>query len=258
MNKIKIAFFDIDGTLLKFGALNLSENTLKVLKKLKENGIIICISTGRTPTCIPNFEGIEFDCFITFNGSYCFNKKDDIFSNPLDNNEIATIIENANRINKPVSIATKDLIISNGKDKDLIEYYSFSHTPLIVSDEFDKYSKSDVYQLMISATKDDYEKLIKNTKHTKIAAWWDKAVDVIPANGGKGIGVNKVLEYYHINKDEAIAFGDGDNDIEMLEAVKYGIAMGNGSNTLKNIAYDVCGSVENDGIYNYCVDKKII
>lgn len=258
MNDIKIVFFDIDGTLLKFGNRELSPNTLKALKGLKEKGIILCIATGRSPLNLPKFKGINFDCFMTFNGSYCFNDKGDIFSNPIDNNEIDIVINNAKEINKPVSIATKNHIICNGQDKDLIEYFSFAHVPLVISDEFDKVVKDDVYQLMISATKNEYDTLIKNTKHIKIAAWWDKAVDIIPKNGGKGIGVNKILEYYHLNSNEAIAFGDGDNDIEMLKEVGLGIAMGNASDNLKKVANEVCDNVDNDGVYHYCIDKGLI
>lgn len=45
-----------------------------------------------------------------------------------------------------------------------------------------------------------------------------------------------------------MAFGDGENDIEMLQAVKYGIAMGNANYSLKQIAEFVTLDVDNDGI----------
>ena len=44
------------------------------------------------------------------------------------------------------------------------------------------------------------------------------------------------MEHYHIDRSEAVAFGDGNNDLEMLKAVGHGIAMGNGSDELKEIA----------------------
>ena len=46
----------------------------ETLKRLKENQIRICLATGRTPMSLPRFDGIEFDAFLTFNGSYCFTK----------------------------------------------------------------------------------------------------------------------------------------------------------------------------------------
>ena len=49
----------------------------------------------------------------------------------------------------------------------------------------------------------------------------------------KVTAIQKVLEHLNICKSEAIAFGDGRNDIEMLEYVGLGIAMGNGGEELK-------------------------
>ena len=80
-----------------------------------------------------------------------------------------------------------------------------------------------------------------------------KAVDIIPLNSGKGNAVAAVLRHYGFSKDEAIAFGDGHNDIEMLEAVGMGIAMGNAKDEVKDKADFVCKSVEEDGIYHYCI-----
>ena len=50
---------------------------------------------------------------------------------------------------------------------------------------------------------------MKGTDSTKVAAWWDKAADLIPSSGGKGMAVQKILDYYGLQKEEAIAFGDG-------------------------------------------------
>ena len=66
MGKIKIIFFDIDGTLLRLRAKELSEKTVEALNRLKANGIRLCIATGRTPVSLPHFSGIEFDTFLTF------------------------------------------------------------------------------------------------------------------------------------------------------------------------------------------------
>lgn len=55
----------------------------------------------------------------------------------------------------------------------------------------------------------------------------------MPADGGKGRGVTKVLEYFGLKTSEAMAFGDGNNDLEMFQALDYCVAMGNGSEDLK-------------------------
>ena len=58
----------------------------------------------------------------------------------------------------------------------------------------------------------------------------------------------KVLNYFNIDQSQAIAFGDGENDINMIELAGLGIAMGNGSDKLKNAADFVTKKSGEDGI----------
>lgn len=110
---------------------------------------------------------------------------------------------------------------------------------------------------MLGCRESDYPAILKDVDGAKITAWWTRAADIIPANGGKGLGVEKVLAYYGLTKEQAIAFGDGTNDIEMLEAVGHGIAMGNATDDVKEIADDICGTASNDGIYHYCLEHHL-
>ena len=66
---IKIAFFDIDGTLLKMGHTELSERTKHTLLSLQNNGVLLCLATGRGNMGLPLFQNIQFDVIVTFNGS---------------------------------------------------------------------------------------------------------------------------------------------------------------------------------------------
>ena len=258
MNNIKIAFFDIDGTLIDMNTKIISEKTIYTLQKLKSNGIIICIATGRSPMGLPQFDNIVFDAFLTFNGSYCFNEKENVYSNPISSEDIKALLKNASEMDRPVSIATSKRLAANGKDQDLIEYFGFSKLELEVAEDFEQVANEEIYQVMLGCRKEEYSQILKNTKNVKIAAWWDRAVDIIPANGGKGVGIRKILEYYHLEKEEAIAFGDGNNDIEMLEAVGTAVAMENTSEELKKIATDICGHVSEDGVYHYCMKHHLI
>lgn len=258
MNSIKIIFFDIDGTLIDMRTKRISEKMLETLIRLKENGIILCIATGRSPISLPHFEGVEFDAFLTFNGSYCFDKKHTIFSNPIPAEDVQTIIQNAAAIGRPVSLATKEKLTANGKDKDLMEYYSFAHLELEVADDFEEVASEEIYQVMLGCMESDYPAIMKGVHHAKITAWWNRAVDIIPSDGGKGVAVEKILEYYHLDRLQALAFGDGNNDIQMLQAVGTGIAMENASQQLKEIADDMCGHVAEDGIYHYCISHGLI
>ncbi len=258
MDNVKIIFFDIDGTLIDMEKKEISPKTCEALKRLQERNILLCLATGRGPLTLPQFDGVAFDAFLTFNGSYCFNREETIFSNPLTPADVQILLKNAAAIHRPVSIATKDRMLANGKDDDLIQYYAFAKREVEVSDEFDAAAKEPVYQVMLGCRKTDYPQLLQGTLHAKIAAWWDRAVDIIPADGGKGEGIRRILAYYHLDKSEALAFGDGDNDIDMLQAVGHGIAMGNASEGLKAVADDICGHVTEDGIYHYCLSHGLL
>ena len=258
MHRIKIVFFDIDGTLFKLHTNEMSPKTLEALQKLRENGIKICIATGRSPMGLPKFEGITFDAYLTYNGSYCYTKDTTIFSNSIPSEDVDQVLANAAKMNKPVTVALKSEISSNGLDDDLVSYMAVENLNLEVSDDFEDAVQDEVYQVMMACCPDEYPQIMENVKSAKIATWWDRAIDIIPANGGKGMGLKSMLEYYGFDESEALAFGDGNNDIEMLQAVGTGVAMGNASEHLKAIADEICGDVSEDGIYHYCLKYGLI
>lgn len=259
MGRIKIIFFDIDGTLIDMRKKHISEKTLETLARLKRNGILLCLATGRSPLELPHFGEVEFDAFLTYNGSYCYRHNAPIFKNPLLTADVKTITENAKQINRPVSVATSEGIYANGTDEDLAEYLSIGNMEVNVSAGFDDIvSKYEIYQVMLGCREKDYSELMKNVRCAKITAWWDRAVDIIPASGGKDIGVGQVLKCFGLDRTEALAFGDGNNDIEMLQSVGCGIAMGNASPKLKMVADDICGCADTDGIYYYCLKQGLI
>ena len=258
MNNIKIVFFDIDGTLFKLHTNEMSPKTLGTLQKLRANGIKICIATGRSPMGLPKFEGIEFDAYLTYNGSYCYADEETIFSNSLPKDDVKQILHNAAKMGKPVTVALKSEMASNGVDDDLKSYMAVENLDLNVSDDFYKKAEDKVYQVMLACCPEEYAGILENVEHAKIATWWDKAIDIIPANGGKGMGIEAMLAYYGFDKSEALAFGDGNNDIEMLQTVGTGVAMGNASEDLKVVADEVCGDVAEDGIYYYCISHGLI
>lgn len=258
MSEIKIIFFDIDGTLIDMTKKRISFKMLETLAKLKEKNIRLCLATGRSPVSLSHFEGVEFDAFLTFNGSYCYDGKQAIFSNPIPHADVKRIIRNAAALGRPVSLATKDRLAANGADDDLTEYYAFAHLELTVAEDFETVSCEEIYQVMLGCREADHTAILDGVEGAKITAWWDRAVDIIPADGGKGVGIEKILDYYHLDRSEAMAFGDGNNDIEMLQAVGTGVAMANASQQLKAVADDICGHVAEDGIYHYCVEHGLI
>ena len=258
MERIRIAFFDIDGTLIDFSSKQISAKTIDALVRLRAKGVILCLATGRSPLELPHFPGIDFDVFQTFNGSYCFDAGQVLFSNPIPPDDIRKLIANAAGIHRPVCIATHNRMAANGFDRDLEEYLGIAGSPLEIADDFEDLLQADIYQVMLGCCKREYPLVMEDVHHARIAAWWDRAVDIIPANGGKGAAIQSVLKYYRLKPEEAIAFGDGDNDIDMLQMVGTGIAMGNSSESLKAVADEVCGHAAQDGIYYYCLEHGLI
>lgn len=121
--------------------------------------------------------------------------------------------------------------------------------------------KKQVTPLMLETLhrlKDEYSRILQDVHGAKIAAWWDRAVDIIPTAGGKGNGIAVVLQAYGIPKADAMAFGDGNNDLEMFGAVGTCVAMANGSADLKSAATHLCGSCAEDGIYHFCAENGLI
>ena len=239
MDKIKIAFFDIDGTLIDMERKEISEKMLETLKDLQKNGIKICIATGRAPMAIPKFKGVEFDAFLAYNGSYCYDKDGMILDHCIPAEDVQRLIQNATKMHRPLALSTKDKIEANGRDKDLVDYFAIGKQIVVVSDDFETFSREKVYQIMMGCYKEQYAQALDGVKGAEITAWWDRAVDIIDCS-------------------EAVAFGDGNNDLEMLKAVGHGIAMGNAPDELKEIAEEVCGHVADDGIYHYCKKHGLI
>lgn len=257
---IKIAFFDVDGTLVDMKKKVITPAMIETLKHLKENGIILCMATGRGPYLVPSFPGIDFDVFLSYNASYCYTKDEVIFSNPIPKEDVKAIVENASEIHRPVFLAGVEGGGANGCDKDLADYFAIAKSKVNVLDNFDfeKLMDKKVYQMMVGCYKEEYADILRDVDGARITAWWTRAADITPANGNKGVGVRKILDYYHLDKENAIAFGDGTNDIEMLEAVGTGVAMGNATDDVKTVADAICGHVAEDGIYHYCKEQGLI
>ena len=92
----------------------------------------------------------------------------------------------------------------------------------------------------------------------QLAISWDRAVDVIPKTGGKGRAIREILSHFQLDPSQALAFGDGQNDMEVLQTVGTGVAMGNADPLLKAVADEICGPVSEDGIYHYCVSRGLV
>eukprot|EP01035_Chromulina_nebulosa_P017869 gene17869-23485_t len=74
------------------------------------------------------------------------------------------------------------------------------------------------------------------SSHVHITKAVSGLLELLPKGFSKGYGVNILLNHLKIPSEKVLAFGDGENDIEMLSLVKYGVAMENASPKLKDVA----------------------
>jgi Cof subfamily protein (haloacid dehalogenase superfamily) len=258
MNSIQIIFFDIDGTLVNPRTGCISHKTKATLNRLRENGIRLFIATGRPPASLPDLTGVTVDGFITVNGSLCYTGDTVIHHNPIPKAAVRKVMENAAALGRPVSVAVRDRLAANGWDEDLAEYYRLAGGELTVAADFDAVVKQDVYQIMLGCREKDHPAIIRDAEGADITFSWPRAADVIPAGSGKAEAIRRVLKYYGLETAQAMAFGDGCNDMEMLQTVGTGIAMGNADPRVKAIADTICGPVSEEGIYRYCLEQGLI
>ena len=122
----KIAFFDIDGTLIDMKRGYITEKVKKTLRHLQDSGVRLCLATGRGPMILPDFGGVKLDAVISFNGSYCYAGDKVIRKTPLPAADVAKIVQNAAALGRPIAVATSRVMETNGIDADLEEYIYFS------------------------------------------------------------------------------------------------------------------------------------
>ncbi len=83
-------------------------------------------------------------------------------------------------------------------------------------------------------------------------------LEVMDKSVSKAVGIEILLKHYGLTVDEAIAFGDNYNDIEMLEYIPQSVAMGNAPEKIREIAGAVTDSSEDSGIYTYLVKAGVL
>ena len=255
---MKVIFFDMDGTLLSHKYKEVPLSARKALQKLRQNGIRVVVCTGRSMSELNRLpgNGIQYDGYITLNGSLIYDEnKNLIFDVPLDENDKECLIHLFEEKKMPISLVNKDELYANYID----EFTKIAHeavsSPLPNIKEHDG---KEFYLAIAYANKIEEQQLSNMLPNCKITRWNEFGLDIISKNGGKAKGIQKYLEIYHLNQKDTMAFGDGENDIEMLEYVQLGIAMGNSNEQVKAIADDVTDSVDDDGIEHALIKYHLI
>lgn len=253
--KNKIVFFDIDGTLIAFDGEKsvMPKSTKLAIKKLRANGHLVFISSGRPIRfIIQEFEGM-FDGFICGNGTYLIYKGKCIYNRLIDQTTIADLIKSFKKLDLGCSFSGAYNGYAYNMDNDKIavmnSFYNSGDSYMI-----EEWRINEVKANMLDIFFKDGDHLNKCTEYFGEELIFNShgghtSADVSFKQWDKSHGVKFLMDYLKMDFDDTIAFGDGKNDISMFKAVKTGIAMGNAVEDLKKIATFVTEDVLNDGIF---------
>lgn len=255
---IKAVFFDVDGTLISHTQNAVPESTRNALNQLSEKGIQRVIATGRhmLELSLLPVNNIRFDAYITLNGQLCLDAQGNLlFGNPIIGESKDCIIRMFYERTIPIMIVEKDNMYINFVNQHVQIAQKAISTPI---PNVGEYTGNEIYQAIAYLEKGKEEAIENLVSGCKVTRWNDCAVDIIAASGGKRMGIIEYLRKNNIRKEDTMAFGDGENDIEMLKYVQIGVAMGNADNYVKENADYVTSSVDNNGIKEALVALKII
>lgn len=247
-----LIIFDIDETLYMNHERRIPESTLDALAKLKQAGHTLAVATGRAPFEISEtIRNLPFEFFITNNGQFVEQDNKVIYENPINPNIIKELVNEvvADGIHLGFVSATRctvtgmNDIIHNNFIKIHLTYPEID--PTIIDTE-------NIFLVWFFST--DYAKYTKKYEEkVRFVPWLENGSDIIPPGASKAAGLLKTIE---ANQDQLpkkiVFFGDGANDIELIEMADIGVAMGNAINELKEKADFITKNIEDDGIYYAC------
>ena len=255
---IKAVFFDVDGTLLSHTKKAVSKSTKTALDLLAKKGIKRILATGRHTLELDQLpiRDIPFDGYILLNGHLCLNAHGQIVSGtPIEGADKQTILRLFQEKTMPLVLVEKDRMYINFINEHVELAQQAISTPIPCEGT---YTGNNLYQAVAYLEKGKEGVLARLLPGCKATRWSNFGLDVFSASGGKTVGIKHYLEANHILPEETMAFGDGENDIGMLEFVGVGVAMGNADDRIKERADYVTASVDDDGILKALTALKII
>ena len=253
---IKAAFFDIDGTLVSFATHGVPESTVHALQRMRERNIKLFVATGRPPYAVPSsasslFERVPFDAFLTFNGQLCYDEQGVYRDCPIDSDDVQVLVRQASSGMYEVSFMqrTRSFVSRRSERVDAID--KAVGTPYGDGDLSMAFGEP-TYQMCAYVDPGNEGQFMDVCRHVEYTRWCDGFCDVIPAGGGKSVGITATLERFGLKPEECIAFGDGGNDVPMFGCVGTSVAMDNASDDVKAAATYVTTDIDEDGIWNAC------
>lgn len=264
--KQHLIVLDLDGTLLT-DQHTISPKTKQTLMKAKEAGHQIMIATGR-PFRASNIYYQELGLttpIVNFNGAYIHHPRNPSWQaihSPIDMKVVHDVIDSVDKYQYENLIAEViDDVYIHVEDKSMMDIFRMGNPKVTIGNLRDNLSENPT-SLLIHADEQNVPLVRKHLQevhaelieHRRWGAPFN-IVEVVRKGLNKAVGVSLVAKYLGIPRERIIAFGDEDNDLEMIDYAGIGVAMGNGISKLKSIADEVTGTNNEDGIADFLMDR---
>ena len=247
-------FFDIDGTLVSFKTHQIPPSTILALTQAKANGHKVFIATGRPSLIITNLGAIEhlIDGYVTINGALCFVGNEVIRCKDIPRSDVLKLVEDAQSRNYGlIVVGEKDVaVLDPHGEVDRIFRQELAVENLNLAKPLDIVLGQRILQLTAFFPEDYEQGLMERMPGCTSGRGHPAFTDITAKGADKGEGIMAMTKHLGLNPKNTMAFGDGGNDLSMIQAVGVGVAMGNALDSLKQQADYVTTSVDDDGILN--------
>lgn len=257
MKEIKAVFFDIDNTIYTHRIHDVLESTRYVMKRLKEKGYLLGVATSRCryeTNHLPLFlREFALDAAIYDGGALVMAKQTILQKFPFRQEQVTRLIHYCDQRGIAVRYSTfdKDCMSKPCSSSIRDEFFKlYLNMPIVKP-----YEGEEVFNLLAYPQSDaQREAIMELMQDTFIVTHSANILELTANHVNKSVGIGIVADHWNIDMENIACFGDGANDVEMLQAAGIGVAMGNGNPKAKAAGDYVCAPMEEDGIYRFCED----
>ena len=245
---IKAAFFDVDGTLLSYRTGRVPTGTREAIEKLQQKGIACIVATGRHISQLEKLPvaDIPFDAYLTLNGQLMLDReKRVLFGSPITGKSRDFLVKAFDAHTFPAVMVEENQLYMNYVTEHV---RTVSRDMAITIPPLSDYRGGAIYQVCAYLRPGEEQLLAPIAQECVITGWNYGGKDIVAKGGGKMAGIRRYLEETGILQEEIIAFGDAENDLEMVRFAGIGVAMGNGVEAVKAAANFVTADIDDDGI----------
>lgn len=267
--KYKAIALDIDGT-LKSSDKKILPKTKEKLIELSKKGVTIILASGRpTPGLEAEAKELEFYKYggylLSFNGAKVvnFQTKEILYEKVFDKAIAYMIYRHAKKFHLGVCTYKNQDVLSEDVEDEYIAYEAkLNRMKLKHVDSFINSVDDSVNKVLLTGKPEYVAEIIDEFKRpygTSLSIYRSAPffIEVMAKNIDKARSLEKILEYLGYTKDELIAFGDGYNDLSMIEYAGLGVAMENAVEEVKQRANCVTRSNDEEGIYEILNELEI-